>query len=291
MAVQDYIDHVLNALPRWFSRPERTFENIKAFAEMFQDVEDQIVFWRSQANILDAVGAVTGEPDWLQQHAVDRGTRRQEGETDAALRDRLRSFPDALHRNALLTAAQSIVDATGVVGTVVMLELRRDRGHFGKYSSDTGTGGTFAALTGTEFSFTPDTPFASPLEVNFPGSGDRGNPQLVVSGANSGGNDGTFPVLRLEGSAVVFDNATGVAEADPTATWTLQKRETNGNVIDGFDRAYFGRGYRMAANHQTAFVMILPFGTTEATRLAVLEMLRQKKGAGVLAIVERRQSP
>jgi hypothetical protein len=87
---------------------------------------------------------------------------------------------------------------------------------------------------------------------------------------------------------VVFDNASAVPGLDATSDWTMVKRDTEGNDIDGFDKSYLDRGYRLSS---TGIIAILPFGCTSATEAAAAEVLRQKKGAGVLAIVECRQVP
>jgi hypothetical protein len=67
--------------------------------------------------------------------------------------------------------------------------------------------------------------------------------------------------------------------------------------------AYFSRGYRMtrqftanpslvAADRAAhSFIVILPYGTTAATALAVEEALRQKRAGGILAWTERRLNP
>ena len=76
------------------------------------------------------------EPDWLDQHARDRGTRRQFGEADPALRDRLRNTPEALTRESLLDSINSILSAEGLADTANMVELTRDRAYFGVFTSD-----------------------------------------------------------------------------------------------------------------------------------------------------------
>ena len=50
------------------------------------------------------------------------------------------------------------------------------------------------------------------------------------------------------------------------------------------------RGYRMGQS-RSSFVIILPFGSTSGTELAVQEMLRLKAAGGIKVIVERRTSP
>ena len=285
MAVQDYIDHVLAALPKWFSRKNRDFENVKAFAEIFQKAQDQSDFWKSQSYIGTAVGPLTGEPDWLNQHATDRGTRRQENETDEALRDRLRTFPDALNLATLLATAQSVIDAESISGTVYILELRPNRAFLVDLTSQTGTGGVFAK-TGSTMYFTPDACFANLSLFYDTVTGHK----LTISGAASAGNDGTFVVTGIVGDALEYTNASGVAETDATVSWEILRVDAAGNTLDGFRQSYMNRGYRMGLDRST-IVVILPYGCTEATRLSVIEALRLKKAAGVRVIVECRANP
>ena len=114
--------------------------------------------------------------------------------------------------------------------------------------------------------------------------------KLVTSGSSSGGNDGTFPITGVSDDSVTYSNGSGVAETDATVSWTIQRFDVSDNLLDGFQQSYFSRGYRMGST-LTTFIVILPFGCTEGTRLSVAEALRQKKGAGVLVIIECRTSP
>lgn len=292
MAIQDYIDHVLNALPKWFSNREREYETIRAFAEIFQDAEDQSTFWRSQADILTAVGPSSGEPDWLNQHAADKDTRRQDSETDPVLRDRLRTFPDALNLSTLEETVQSIVDAEGINGTSVVFELRPNRAFFVDMVPQSGLGGEFTG-TAPDMLFKPST---TVFQINPKHDGTADN-QLVLSGAATAGNDTAGTTIDgLEADSIAYQNASGVAEVDPAVVWSLERLDASGNVLDGFRQSYLSRGHRMGSQAPTV-VAILPYGDllgphcTEATRLAVIEALRQKKGAGVRVIVECRTSP
>lgn len=285
MAVQDYIDHVLNALPKWFSNRDRSFENVKAFAEIFQDAQDQSDFWRTQAAILTAVGATPGEPDWLSQHAVDRDTRRQENETDPALRDRIRTFPDALNLVTLQDTVQSIVDAEGIIGTSELYELRPNRAFFAPLLVQGGTGGTFTG-TAPDMFFQPDAGFQK-LNPKYDGVTSH---VLSIFSAASGGNDGGFVIDDIVGDSLAYQNGPGVAEVDAGAIWVIRKLDASFNALDGRQQAYLSRGYRLGTDVATLMV-ILPFGCTEATRLSVIEALRPKKGAGVKVIVECRENP
>lgn len=291
MSVQDYIDHALGALPKWFSNNDRSYENIKAFAEIFQRAQEQNDFWRSQANILDAVGATATEPDWLGQHAVDRDTRRQENETDPALLDRLRTFPDALNLGAVLATAQGIVDAESINGTVAVFELRPNRAFFVTRAAQSGTGGVFSG-TAPNMVFTP----TAPLQRMNPKYDTVDSHRIDVSGAATAGNDTVAVVDGISGDGAAYQNALGVAETDLGVSWSVSCLDALGNVLDGRRQSYFNRGYRMGSALPT-IVVILPYGDllgphcTDATRLSVIEALRQKRGAGTRVIVECRANP
>lgn len=290
---QELLDFALAALPEWFRSNDRVLEDAGMMAKMMGQARATIADWFSQTLITQADGPTSTTPDWLNQHARDRNTNRQDGETDDVLADRLRKISDALTRPALLAAAQAILDAEGVAGDVALVEMRRDRIFAGSFTARTGTGGVFATVSGSTRKFTPDVPFPLPVEVNYPRSGAQGNPQIVFSGSASAGNDGTFEVTGLDGDAVTYENASGVDETDATVSWSLEKRDVEGNVRDGFARAYAGRGYRVGGRWpaMVMLIFILPYGSTPATVAAVREMLRQKKAAGFRALVERRLNP
>lgn len=70
------------------------------------------------------LGTATGL--FLDAHAKDRGLRRQDGETDDQLRERLRTPPKAGTRSAILAAVQQIVGSA----QVIMIELPRDGAYY-----------------------------------------------------------------------------------------------------------------------------------------------------------------
>lgn len=55
----------------------------------------------------------TSQGKYLDQHARDSGLARQDGETDVALRERLRSPSDAITASSILAAVSAIVTAAG----------------------------------------------------------------------------------------------------------------------------------------------------------------------------------
>lgn len=187
---QALYDHLRATLPRFlFQTPTASEEIWGGFVKIFDAIRAQIVEWRNYAEILQATGI------WLDQHARDRGAFRQEDETDEALRERLSMIEDMVTTPALTSMVDAILAADGVVGSCAMVELRRDRAHFGDY----------------------------------------------------------------------------------TAT--------------GKNRAYLSRGYRMSVASPSGFIVILPFGTGDATRAAVAEALRAKKAGGFNHYVEVRGVP
>ncbi len=280
MPKQDYIDHVLQSLPKWFTKSEREYETIKAFAEMFARVDEQDSFYHEMTFILNAD---EGPPDWLNQHAVDRRLLRQGGESNDSLRDRIRSLADAVNIATVTSTVQSIVDNQGIVGTVYILELRQNRGFFQVNATQSGTGGEFVALTGDSFAFVPDVTHENPLTTN----GAIANNLIKVSGAATAANDGDYVITGAYLNGVTFDNASGVSETDPTVSWTLTRTNTDGFEVQGFADCFFDRGYRMSQD-RSAFLVILPFGCDQTTIDTVADLLTSVKGAGVFLLIECR---
>jgi hypothetical protein len=274
-------DFAKASLPRWFTAHARVEEELGGFVKIFNRARAQVVFWASQMYIGNAVGPVSGEPDWLEQHARDRGTSRQDGETDVNLRLRLRNREDALTRSALLALINSMLDAAGITSNDYgLVELRRDRAFMLTRAS-----ATAAASPGDAFTKVGNvvtlTIAAAPWQAWMMGQ------TLTISGSTSAANDGDFVVTGFVGNVgVTYVNASGVAEDANSGTWEVNA------AFDGFKAAYLSRGYRMAGPGATAgLIAILPFGTTEALRLAILEALRTRKAAGISLTVERRLSP
>ncbi len=282
----DLLEHARGAIPRHFSRPARPQEEMYAFAEIMETSHGVVEDWTLQTYIEDCEGI------WLDAHAEDRALRRQTDETNDQLRERLRRPPDdAVTRPALLTAVQALLEAAGVVVAPSMVEVRRDRGFFGTFTTRSGTGGTIAIRDDGLITFEPDVAFALPVEVDHPRSGAQGQPQLIIAGAAVAANDGTFEVTELDGNAVVFTNALGVADVDLALTWELHQRDVDGNLRDdGRARAYYGRGYRMGGD-KPHMIVILPFGTSDALAASVRDLLRSRKAAGVRLTVEVRGVP
>lgn len=284
---QKLYDFAKGALPAWVKRQD---EFLTAAAKMFGSVRTMTDYLFGQALITTATGPGAGTPDWLNQHARDRGTSRQAGEGDLPLQQRLRVVPDALTRQALLDAANAILAAAGVVGTAALLELPRDGAWAGTYQAMTGVGGTIAQI-GTTSKFQPVTlPWAVP-PYTAPSVAPGQTWQLTLSSAANAGNNGTRVITGLDGNQAVYTNAAGVGGVDAGIVWTAKRRDVVGNVTDGFARAFAGRGYRATTQRPFKILMILPFGTSAGTAASVLASLRGKKAAGFGVIVERRLNP
>jgi hypothetical protein len=120
---QKLYDTAKAALPRWmFSGDTNAQELVAAFAKQYATVWAQADFWCDQIFITRAFGL------WLDQHAVDLGTHRQGGETDAALVARLRNIEDKVTLPSLRTTVDGILAAFGL-GPCAIMELRR-HAHF-----------------------------------------------------------------------------------------------------------------------------------------------------------------
>lgn len=181
------------SLPRWmFSDDANSQEVLAAFAKQLGKTWEQVDAWVDQIYITRAFGF------FLDQHAIDRGTRRRYQEPDVLLSQRIRTYEDAVTKPALQSTADALLAAAGL-GTAHIVELRMDK-----------------AFLGTQ----------------------------------------------------------GAAEPHP-----------------GRGRTYLSRGYRMSTTGENALVIILPYGTSDATAAAVAEAVRQKKAGGIIVYVERRLNP
>lgn len=285
---QELYDFAKRSLPKHFFAESRAEEELHALVKTFDGARADI----AALFVHTLVGTATGV--WLNQHALDRGTDRQESEGDTDLRARILNVEDAITRGYIVDAAQAIIDNADppVTGTVYMVELRQWRAFLGEHDTWGDTGGTFTDGPGTdEVIFTPDNDIDRP---HTPYSGKPWWPvvyKLVVSGAASAGNDGTFTITGVDGDGLLATNASAVFEADPTLSWAIHKYDSLGNRIDGTANAktFLNRGHRVS-RAALSFALILPYGTSESTRLAVEEMLRLKKAAGVNHVIERRET-
>ena len=272
---QNLLTWLLSSIPRWMWMDDTSRSVQEVWAST---VKSLVNVQRNGEDWIRATFILTAQTAWLNQHARDRGTFRQEDETKEALRERLRTYEDAVTNPFLLSLVQAILDADGVAGTAYLLELRRDKAHFQVLTPNGGTGAAGGSFTKNGDVMTLDTG----TSLN---GYERGR-LVTIALSTSAGNNGVFPVTDVVGNtSLSYTNASGVAEAMAVGTtWQIAANELNRRA------AYLGRGYRMASN-RSAFIFILPYGTTAATALAVREALRQKKAAGIWYVVERRTSP
>ena len=275
-----------SSIPRWLWLDDQAQEAWAATVKSLRVVQDQIKGWNDATFILSATDI------WLNQHAKDRGTTRQNTETDAALQGRLRNPQDALTRATILNAVQTILTAQSIAGTPAMVELPRDCAALGTFTADTGTGGTVALVSGTTFKFTPTVPFAAPPYLNPALIRMIQSYSLTIAGAGNAGNNGTFTVTGLDGAAAKFTNASGVAAVEAGATWTVNKLDRQGNAMNTHGKSFCSRGFRVThAGTPSTIVIILPYGSNGATVTSVRAMLQQKKAAGFLVLIESRANP
>lgn len=284
---QDLLTWLLSSIPRWFWLDDPRFSSQELWASVVKSlvgVQRQGEDWVRDTFILTATDV------WLNAHARDRDTGRQESESDSALRERLRTIPDVVTRPALLRTINQILVGSGITDEAAMLELPKDGAWLGTYLAMSGFGGTFTQV-GTTTGFVPTTlPWPAPpfqgVDVVPPI-----NYKLVISGAASAANDGTRVITGLDGDAALVTNGLGVAEIDPIVTWRVDHYDQDDNLLDGFGRSYCGRGWRCARRRPFRMIIILPFGTTAGIQASVEEAVRQQKAGGFAAIVERRLNP
>ena len=286
---QKILEFAARAMPWWFGSDDRAQEYLGLAATVMGNAKVIADEWFGNTLILTAPGATGSDPDWLAQHAADRGTTRRQNETDDALRERLRTFEDAVTRPALITGIQAILDADSISYDADVypgiVEMPRDLAYMVTTTADSGTGGELTAPgAGDVQTFTPDTPFAG---VPYREPEEAVTHKLVISGAAVGGNDGTFTITGILGDACTYVNASGGASDDATLSWTVDRYDRDGNKLTGWRDSYMSRGDRMGTG-PNGLIIILPFGATAATQAAVIEFMRTSSGAGVKTYVERR---
>lgn len=128
----DLMSAFRSGLPADVASIDRNDGDVEACATMMEAAEGQLHGWTREARLATAGGK------WLNQHARDRGTARQAGESDATLRQRLRTPPDAITPPAMRAALEALA-ATAGVGAVYLYEL---------YSA--ATGATFTGWSATQ---------------------------------------------------------------------------------------------------------------------------------------------
>lgn len=121
---QNLFDVAKGVLPRLLFTDKTQAEMLAGAANLFAAAWDQIDLWVGLTQILVATGI------YLDQHAFDRGTSRQAGETDAMLRNRLRKIDDAVTTSAILAAVNSVLTSGGITASAALVQLRAKRAFF-----------------------------------------------------------------------------------------------------------------------------------------------------------------
>lgn len=216
-------------MPTWYKADERAQEELGMAAKVMGQAKIIIDHWlKSQTLITEADGSTSVEPDWLGQHADDRGTFRQASEIDATLRFRLRALTDegtprAVTPAAIISLVQEMLTNEGAAGSFALYEHPRDGAFLiDELIQDTGTGGTFVNFRLLTFgSYTPCV------------DSDLG--KVVVQGAN-------------DGILVSFDNA--------AKTWLVAPG--TGTIVAGATSIPAGTGGGISSSVVSGGVGFLP---------------------------------
>lgn len=288
---QQLLEFAQEALPKYWSKAPRKQEDLNAIAEIMAIALGVAMDRIRQTYILDAEGP------WLRQHARDRGISLQEGESEASLRQRIRTVADAVTRPALLAGVQAILATAGVGGQAAAVDLRRDRAFYGVSEERVTTGATFGASNDGLLTILPDAPFELPIEVGFARSGRQANPRVYIVDwpAAPALEEVPLEVVALSGNALVVDVAAQAPGHEANATIHLWKYDTEATDVQRDEdppraRAFRGRGYRRNGS-RSGFAFILPYGTPDGAVNSVRDYLRIWKAFGVRSAVEVRENP
>lgn len=275
------------SLPEWAreSMPE-AYAASSAMAEMVgQTIEE----WLStQSRISTATGM------WLDDFGVARSMPRGSGESDALYRARLLGATSGVTATDFITDVQAMLTAAGVMSPAYVVELPAQCAYMSTNPSWSGVGGTFATGFGGVLQFAPTVAFPGNPFVP-PGTLDCiRERKLVISGAANASNNGTFTVTAVTASnAARFVNPSAVVGLDAGLSWRVDAYDAFGVLLSpgaGAPSAYLGRGYRLASA-LPMFVVMLPYGTPDGLFSSVVQLAASRKGAGIRALVERRETP
>ncbi len=287
---QELFDLVKASIPSWvFQSPDAEQEIIAAAAKAMKLVWDQVDTWLSFTRILDATN------EWLDQHAKDRGTRRQTDETDEALRQRLRVYEDAVTVASLNEVMESLLEADGITADGALLELRRYRAHLLTHAAIIQAVAAALLSDGETFDVSDGTTTET-YEFDTGGGVSPGNIAVDISTAVTAEDVSAALVAALTGDFTVetdlYDETKIylVPASGNSLALTDSVSEPTFTVTSGRKDAYLSRGYRIGSRLNT-IILILPYGTTDATRDSIIEAARQKKGGGIRVLVEVRGTP
>lgn len=288
-AEQELYDLAKAQLPRWFFADPANQEMVAGYAKMFAKVRTTAGGWADATYITRA-----GAP-WLDEHARDRGTRRQTNESDAALAARLRTIDDAVSPNALLDAVNAILVAAGITTSAALVELRPDRAFFGFEASLAAAASVQGAGGAATWCYRVAAQLATGAVVSRVAQVTAGNATLTGTNFNrvtwtdvAGGTK--YHVFRtLSGGTPSTLGKIGEVNAG------VQQLDDTGLAGDGrlpFEGAYLTRGYRMGVSGRPhVIIVILPFGTLATLEPVISEAVRQKKAGGVVHRIEIRGVP
>lgn len=119
--IEDLVQVYRGSLPLDLTTDQIGVDIAYTIATMMSRSEEEITAYVNGARLSTATGL------FLDQHARDRGLRRQDGETDDQLRDRLRTPPKAGTVTAITDAINQIL---GTDDELYLIELPKDSLYF-----------------------------------------------------------------------------------------------------------------------------------------------------------------
>lgn len=280
-------------MPRWASSDSLPNEMLGGFAKLFGSARAWFLHVLGQMGYIgQAVGPALGEPDYLEALAIDLGTHRQDGESDVALRFRLRNLQDVVTPVAIQDSLDGLMDSLSVLDDSFSYDLGTGQATFATNEPDEGVGGEFVDAATTTFE--PDDGFSGDRPpYSGVGFGLHAH-KLTISGAAIAGNDCVDATITgIEDDAAVYVNATAASDVDATAAWRVDRYgqdDAHLTLGTGAPDAFLDRGFRIGALFPAA-VVILPYSSPTSAVDSTVEMLRRTGGFGVAFIVERREIP
>lgn len=146
--INDLISLYKNSVPGDLTSDQIGEDIAATLATILAEAEEEVS--RLAAGV--HLGTATGL--FLDQHAKDRGLRRQDGETDDQLRERLRVPPRAGTVSAILDALEQII---GNAGDVFIIELPKDAFFFDRQSAFFDRGCRFGGGRGVVIALIPQS--------------------------------------------------------------------------------------------------------------------------------------
>jgi len=289
---QAMIDHSRNSLPRWLtSGVSSTLEWLHQYKTIFDTTLQQAKGWIYSTYLSYASGAA------LNQHAIDRGTTRQNAESDSALRERLRNISDALTEPALLFGVDSILDSTGILAQFRVQQYVTTGWNTvfqAKHTSSNGGFQTKLTLSLVSDGTNPPTLVENSITgstiIHFSaGVTTRVAVENLVNSSSS------FFIVETNSSSpsTVLTSSNAFTAHNFYLSRIVGLRRDRGHMHSNTHcHAFASRGYRMTGlARPSSYIFILPFGTTAATGSSVGEYLRKNGPGGYNYMIERRLNP